>query len=247
MRRMKHNTLPMTLSAVGIGCFAVALAAASYIPLQAQAARPADRAAGAPAAPAPPRDRPKLVLSEEWKETKETGDITVTQQHVANPNLELKTYGPGAKGLMITGSASNPQNPTHVWDGLCEEKCAVTLKDKANYLDLTGQAKVRWVSKVSGFQRIHPIVKLADGTFLAGDWADGSTGDWRESEAYFAEMRWVKMDPARVATTGAFVEKPDLSKVDEFGWSAFMPASGHGQGGWADVGKIEVYGKAVPR
>ena len=85
--------------------------------------------------------------------------------------------------------------------------CALTLRDKTNFLDLTGQAKVRWVTKVSGFQRIHPIVKLADGTMLAGDWADGSTGDWRETEAYFSEMRWVKVDPARVVTTGAFVEK----------------------------------------
>ena len=129
---------------------------------------------------------------------------------------------------MITGSAANPQNPTHVWTGLCESgKCAMTLRSKTNFLDLSGQAKIRWVSKVSGFQKIHPIVKLADGTFLAGDWADGSTGDWRESEAYFAEMRWVKMDPARVATTGAFLDKVDLSKVDEIGWSvtSWSPAA----------------------
>jgi hypothetical protein len=148
---------------------------------------------------------------------------------------------------MITGTAANPQNPTHVWDGLCTATCALTLRDKNNFVDLTGQAKVRWVSKVSGFQKIHPIVKLADGTFLAGDWADGSTGDWREGEAYFSEMRWVKMDANRIATTGAFLDKVDLSKVDEFGWSDFMTASGHGQGGWSDVGKIELYGKPVPR
>ena len=252
MRGMKHNTLCPTRSAIAIGSSLVVLAAVTFVSLNAQAPAPAARPAGdrpaAAAAPAPPRVRPSLILKEEWKETTETGDITVTQQHVANPNLELKTYGPGAKGLMITGSAANPQNPTHVWSGLCETgKCAMTLRDKTNFLDLTGQAKIRWVSKVSGFQRIHPIVKLADGTFLAGDWADGSTGDWRESEAYFAEMRWVKMDPARVATTGAFLDKVDLSKVDEIGWSDFMVASGHGQGGWSDVGKIEVYGKTVPR
>jgi hypothetical protein len=227
---------------------ASALAAASYATVRAQqaAAPPAarDRAA---AAPAPPRARPTLVFREDWKETTDPGDIPVSQQFVANPNLELKLYGAGAKGLMITGSAANPQNPTHVWTGLCTANCALTLKDKNNFVDLTGQAKVRWVTKVSGFQKIHPIVKLADGTFLAGDWADGSTGDWRETEAYFAEMRWVKVDPARVVTTGTFIEKPDLSKVDEFGWSDFMTSSGHGQGGWSDVGKIELYGKAVPR
>jgi len=237
---MKHTTILMV-------ALASALATASYSTVRAQqAAAPAarDRAA---AAPAPPRARPTLVLREDWKETTETGDIPVSQQFVANPNLELKLYGPGSKGLMITGSAANPQNPTHVWTGLTTANSAITLKDKKNFLDLTGQAKVRWVTKVSGFQRIHPIVKLADGTMLAGDWADGSTGDWKENEAYFAEMRWVKVDPARVVTTGAFLEKVDLSKVDEFGWSDFMTSSGHGQGGWSDVGKIEVYGKAVPR
>jgi hypothetical protein len=230
-----------------MAAFASVLAAASYSTVLAQqAAAPAarDRAA---AAPAPPRVRPTLVLCEDWKETTDTGDIPVSQQFVANPNLELKLYGPGSKGLMITGSAANPQNPTHVWTGLTTANSALTLRDKAHFLDLTGQAKVRWVTKVSGFQRIHPIVKLADGTMLAGDWADGSTGDWKENEAYFAEMRWVKVDPARIVTTGAFLEKADLSKVDEFGWSDFMTSSGHGQGGWSDVGKIELYGKAVPR
>jgi hypothetical protein len=237
---MKHTPLLMA-------ALASVLAAASYSTVLAQqAAAPAarDRAA---AAPAPPRVRPTLVLREDWKETTDTGDIPVSQQFVANSNLELKLYGPGQKGLMITGSAANPQNPTHVWTGMTTANSALTLRDKNNFLDLTGQAKVRWVTKVSGFQRIHPIVKLADGTFLAGDWADGSTGDWKENEAYFAEMRWVKVDPARIVTTGAFLEKADLSKVDEFGWSDFMTSSGHGQGGWSDVGKIELYGKAVPR
>jgi hypothetical protein len=237
---MKHTPILMV-------ALASALAATLYSPIHAQqAAAPAarDRAA---AAPAPPRVRPTLVLREEWKETTDTGDIPVSQQFVGNPNLELKLYGPGSKGLMITGSAANPQNPTHVWTGMTTANSALTLRDKTNFFDLSGQAKVRWVTKVSGFQKIHPIVKLADGTFLASDWADGSTGDWKETEAYFAEMRWVKVDPARVVTTGAFVEKVDLSKVDEFGWSDFMTSSGHGQGGWSDVGKIELYGKAVPR
>jgi len=237
---MKHTTLVMV-------AIASALAATSYSTIRAQQAAPPAARDRAAAAPAPPRARPTLVLREDWKETTETGDIPVSQQFVANPNLELKLYGPGSKGLMITGSAANPQNPTHVWTGLTTANSALTLKDKNNFLDLSGQAKVRWVTKVSGFQRIHPVVKLADGTFYASDWADGSTGDWKENEAYFAEMRWVKVDPARIVTTGAFVEKVDLSKVDEFGWSDFMASSGHGQGGWSDVGKIEVYGKAVPR
>jgi hypothetical protein len=247
---MKHNTLRNILAIAALGTALTTSYATMYAQ---QTAAPAARAERA--APAPPKARPTLVWREDWKEPPPPPDpdAVATQQSVTNPNLELKTYGPGAttseKGshLVITGAPNNPQNPTHVWTGLCTANCALTLRDKNNFVDLTGQAKVRWVTKVSGFQRVHPIVKLADGSMYAGDWADGTTNDWRETEFYFSEIHWIKMDPARVVTVGAPVEKVDLSKVDEFGWSDFMNASGHGQGGWADVGKIELYGKAVPR
>ncbi len=201
----------------------------------------------AAAAAAPPAARPPLFFREEWKQTPANDEHPLSAQSVGNPNLELRVYGPGAKELLITGTADNPQNPTHVWNGMCAANCALTLRDKSNFVDLTGQAKFRWLTKVSGFQKIHPVIKLADGTLLVGDWADGTTIDWRETEAYFSEIRWIKLDPDRVVTTGTFVDKPDLSKVDEFGWTDLMNASGHGMGGWSDVGRIEVYGKPVPR
>ena len=50
-----------------------------------------------------------------------------------------------------------------------------------------------------------------------------------------------------MVTTGDWVANPDLSKVDEIGFADLMASSGHGQGGWADLGEIEVYGKAVKR
>ena len=60
-------------------------------------------------------------------------------------------------------------------------------------------------------------------------------------------MRWLKLDIASVVTKGNFVEKPDLSKVDEIGFVDLLPGSGHGAGGWVDVATIEVYGKPVKR
>jgi hypothetical protein len=200
-------------------------------------------------APRPVPQRPPLFFREDWQQTPANDEHPLTQQSVGNPNLELKTYGTTAKELLITGTKDNPQNPTHVWTGMCTTNCLLTLRDKNNMVDLTGQAKVRWVTKVSGFQRIHPVVKLADGTFLVGDYAGGSTVDWREEEFFFSEIKWVKLDEKRVVATGAplAAEKVDLSKVEEFGWTDLMPASGHGQGGWSDVGKIELYGKSVPR
>ena len=201
----------------------------------------------AAAALAPPPSRPGLFLKEEWKQTPANDEHPLSQQSVLNPNLELKVYGPGAKELLVTGTVDNPQNPIHVWNGMCAANCALTLRDKNNFVDLTGQAKLRWMTKVSGFQKIHPVVKLADGSMLVGDFADGSIVDWHETEAYFSEIRWIKLDPARVVTTGPIVEKPDLSKVDEFGWTDLMNASGHGVGGWSDVGLIEIFGKPVKR
>jgi hypothetical protein len=35
--------------------------------------------------------------------------------------------------------------------------------------------------------------------------------------------------------------------VDEVGFVDLMPSSGHGTGGYIQLGQIEVYGKAVPR
>jgi len=191
--------------------------------------------------------RPALFFREEWKIAPGAGEHAVTSDAVANPNLELKLYGPSGKQIQETGAPGDENNPVHMWTGLCENQCALALRDKNNYAELTGLARIRWVAKVSGFHQIHPIIKLADGTWLVGDHGDGSTADWQENEFSIADVRWLKLDIDKVWTRGTFVEKPDLSKVDEIGFTDLMPGSGHGQGGWSDVGKIEVYAKAVKR
>ncbi len=137
--------------------------------------------------------------------------------------------------------------PVHLWTGLCTSVCGATLRDKQNYVDLTGIAKIRWITKVSGLHKVHPVLKLADGTYLVGDHGDGSTADWLESEFLISEVRWLRLDPEKLVTKGNFLPKPDLSKVDEIGFTDLMPGSGHGPGGWIDVASIEVYGKPVKR
>jgi hypothetical protein len=191
--------------------------------------------------------RPPLFLREEWKQAPGAGEQAVGQVNVASPSLELKLYGSSGKEFQVAGAPGDENNPLHLWTGLCATVCSAALRDKNNYADLTGLAKIRWVTKVSGFHKVHPIVKLADGTWLAGDFADGSMVDWHESEFSLSEVRWLKFDADRGVTVGNFVEKPDLSKVDEIGFSDLMPASGHGPGGWSDVAKIEVWAKSVSR
>ena len=45
---------------------------------------------------------------------------------------------------------------------------AVTLRHKTSNVDLSGFAKMGWVTRVSGFHVVRPVVKLADGTWLVG-------------------------------------------------------------------------------
>jgi hypothetical protein len=94
---------------------------------------------------------------------------------------------------------------------------------------------------------VRPILKLADGTWVVGDRADGSTRDWLFTEFNLADVRWLRLDIERVVTTGNILPNVDLSKVDEIGFADLMPGSGHGAGGWVDVAQIEVYGKPVAR
>jgi hypothetical protein len=124
-------------------------------------------------------------------------------------------------------------------------------------VDLTGLANIRWFTKTSGFHVVRPVVKLANGTMMVGDIAFSSVPKLTLSEFSLTNVRWIKLDPSRVVTVNSgpaaanpnneiWVPNPDLSKVEEIGFVDLMPGSGHGTGGYIQLGKIEVYGKTVP-
>ena len=200
---------------------------------------------------------PSLFFKENFQRpANEPGQVPVTPANLTNPNLELRIYGKDAKNLNISGAADNPAGPINLWTGMTTEPVAATLRDKNNYVDLTGLAKIRWVTRASAFHVVRPVVKLADGTMLVADHGESSTTTFNLSEVSFFGLRWVKLDPERVVTTGVYgpvgdaaswIEHPDLSKVDEVGFADLMPGTGHGSGGWVNVANIEVYGKPVKR
>jgi hypothetical protein len=207
-----------------------------------------------PGAAAPPSSgptehgpqRPPLFFREEWKQGPKGGENTVTAASLANPDLELTLIVPGGQ-IELTGNAGDENNPVHVWQGLCTTPCGLALRSKQHLADLTGLARIRWNTKMSGFHQVRPIVKLADGTWLAADRTEGSPRDWMMSELSFTDLHWLKLDIARAVTTGVIVDHVDLSKVDQIGFIDLMPGSGHGPGGWSDVAQIEVYAKSVAR
>ena len=179
----------------------------------------------------------------------------MTQSNVSGQNLELELFGLDAKDLQISGEPG-PNNYLNVWSGLAKEPFAVLLKDKNRYVDLTApDARIRWVIRTAGFHAVRPAIQLADGTILVGDHADSST-IFAQREFAIADIRWLPLDPNRVATMvvkgshgkpGAWYPNPDLSKVDAVGWVDLMPGSGHGFSGWVNMATIQVYGKPVSR
>lgn len=199
------------------------------------AQEPAPRGRGAAQQPV------TLVLKEAWKDTSTMA--LMSQAYVTNPDLELKMYGSGKEDFSVTNEGGVP----HIWTGLCASSCALALRNKDNFIDLTGKAKIRWFMKTSGFHEIRPVLKLADGTWLIGDHPDADTIDYRQSEFYLSGVKWLKLDMTKVQTKGTLLDKVDLTKVDEIGFADLTPGSGHGTGGYSDVAWIEVYGKTVKR
>ena len=135
--------------------------------------------------------------------------------------------------------------------GVCQTAVAATLRHKKSFVDLTGLARIRWVTRTSGFHVVRPLIKLSDGNWFVGDYGEGAHSAnstlFLESELAIANVRWLPLDIARVVTRGQNWEKPDLSKVDEVGFADLLPGSGHGWGGFVNVSRIEVYGRSVPR
>ncbi len=224
---------------------------------------------------------PPVFFREPWKDTGPEHGVTAENVSNANLELKvydpaaalvpanLKNPPPGSRAgdwggptcVQIAGYDQSvkrdkvpqgaPTDPPNLWTGVCATPVAVTLRDRANLVDLTGLARIRWVTRVSGFHGVRPVVKLADGTWLVGDIMNGQDSSnstlFLESEFAVASVRWLALDISRVVTRGAWVEKPDLSRVDEVGFADLLPGSGHGWGGFVNVGRIEVHGRPVKR
>jgi hypothetical protein len=190
-----------------------------------------------------------LLFREEWRQPPYEGELTDEKRRiihladaVGNPNLELKLYGPDSKDLLM----AQHEGRHDLWTGLVLSPIAATLRDKTRYIDLTGRSRIRWIIRTQSLHVIHPVVKLADGTLLAGNFSIMTDGDFLESEVSFGNQRWYKLDPDKLVTT-VEIKNPNLSKVDEIGFVDLMPSGGKGFAGWSNVSVVEVYAKSVPR
>jgi hypothetical protein len=188
------------------------------------------------------QERPGLLFREDWKET--PAATPVTQEHVVNPDLIVSRHGP-AEALIKKSHHDKPaDDPFYIWSGDCDRAWAISLRHKASLIDLTGPAKIRWRAKQTGFRQLRVIVKLVDGTWLVSDQFDDEATDWRVREFNVPDLRWRALNIAKV-TESKWVPNPDLSKVEEIGWTDLMP--GGGTPASSRVDWIEVYARATPR
>ena len=211
-------------------------------PSTAAAAAPAAQAA---AAPAP--TRPPLLFKEVWREPPFTGERTDENQRfvpsvVTNPKIEAKLYGPDAKVIR----AARHEGRFDLWTGMATSPVAVTLRDKQNYVDLTGLARLKWIVRTNAIHTLYPMVKLADGTLAAGTKGIVTDGEFIDVEIAFGGMKWFKLDPVKLVVLDE-VKQPNLARVDEVGLVSLAPAGGHGTAGSANLSDVELYAKAVPR
>ena len=203
--------------------------------------------AGRGQAAAPAAARPPLLFKEEWRLPPHEGAPTDENMRfkpsvAANERLEAKVYGPGASVVR----AAEHEGRIDLWTGLATSPVAVTLRDKRNYLDLTGLARLRWIVRTNSIHVLYPVVKLADGTFAAGTRGITTDGEFLQVEVAFGGMRWYQLDPVKVVVTSE-VKNPELSKVDEVGLVTLAPGGGHGIAGSANFSTVELFAKAVPR
>ncbi|MEX2304079.1 MAG: hypothetical protein WD733_24250 [Bryobacterales bacterium] len=186
--------------------------------------------------------RPELFLREDWTATPPA--TPVTQEHVVNADLILSLHGPASAAIKKSHHEQPADDPHYVWSGDCPSNWAVSLRHRESDVDLTGLAKIRWRSKQSGFRQLRIVLKLAGRQWLVGDVSDGPSADWREHEFNVADVRWRALDIKKIIE-GRWVVDPDLSRVEEIGFTDLM--AGGGTPASSRLDWVEVYGRAVKR
>jgi hypothetical protein len=186
--------------------------------------------------------RPALFFREDWKETPAATHIT--QDHVLNKDLILAVYGPGCDSLRKSHHDTPVDDPFYVWSGLCIGNWALTLKHSKSFVDLSSFAKIIWRSKQAGFRCLHLVLKLADNTWLVSSQCDGPSKDWQVHEFNIMDLSWYTLNIKSVIEVRP-ANNPNLSKVDEIGFTDLM--TGGGSDACSRLDWIEVYGKSVPR
>jgi len=234
---------------------AAALAAllATPVPVSAADAGAPPRArTGGPAGMGTDLEAP-LLFEELW--TRDPQTQPMEQKNLANKDLALKLYGDIA-GIRKTYHPSED----YTYTGETKTNWAILVTDPNNRWDLSGNGKVLLKTRNSGYRTTRIVIKTTDGRYYASEEGSGESSAWVIREYILSDLTWRALlmtdkptnasnqrapDPNLTPIIPLGRGIPDLTKVEEVGFSDLMP------GGWIPsttrVKSWAVYGKKVPR
>lgn len=202
---------------------------------------------GAPANPA------TLLFREAW--TRAPMAQPMTQENLGNQHLRLHIYG-NADEIRKT---FHPDED-YTYTGETTTNWALTVSDPKVVWDLSGDGRVRFRTRNSGYRFLHVVIRTADGAYFVSEQGAGESTAWIDTDFILSNLTWRNLlmtdtptnasnrrspDPKRVPIIATSRATPDLTRVNEVGFSDLMA------GGWipatSRVQAFEVWGKAVPR
>lgn len=215
-----------------------------------QAARPEGRGRGVG-----PRGAvaAELIFEEGWVDLPMAQPIT--QEHLGNQNLSLHLYGDSDRIR-----ASNHRPDFYTYTGETVTNWALTVSDPEYHYDLSGNGRMMLRTRNTGFRRTHIVIKTLDGQWFASEEGNPESSAWINREYVLSDLHWRVLlmtdtptnasnrrepDPGLVPIIPLGPGNPDLSRVDEVGFSDLMP------GGWipatSRVNVFALYGRKVKR
>jgi hypothetical protein len=193
----------------------------------------------------------ELIFEEKW--TRAPMAQPMTQVNLGNQNLKLHLYG-DIGGIRKTFH----EIEDYTYTGETRNNWMITVSDPANLYDLTLPGKVMLRTRNTGFRLTHIVIKTTDGRYFVSEEGSGESRAWMNRDYIMADLHWRSLTmvdtlnnarrpaaPDRAVIVAAGVATPDLSKVDEIGFTDLMP------GGFIPattrINAWAVYGKKVAR
>ncbi|MEX0332007.1 MAG: hypothetical protein AB3N64_11340 [Puniceicoccaceae bacterium] len=136
-----------------------------------------------------------LLFREDWAEIPFA--LPITQEHVANPDLQLHLYGGAVDYLKKSNHDNIPNDPYYVWSGEIRDTAnwAATLGFKdGTVMDLTGEASIRWRTRQSGEHCLRVVLRLVGGYWLISGPLDCESADWQVTGHRFSRLTWVRLE-----------------------------------------------------
>ena len=193
-----------------------------------------------------------LIFEEHWTNSPLTQPIK--QENLSNEKLRLHLYG-DLVGIRKTAHTTED----YTYTGETRNNWMITVSDPTSYFDLRLPGKVMLRTRNTGFRQTHIAIRTADGKYYVSEEGSGESNAWMNRDYILSDLHWRnltmedtpsgagprKPEADRAVIVAAGVATPDLSKIDEIGFTDLMP------GGFIPsttrVNSWAVYGKKVSR